>query len=326
MSETKEVDANRDVKDLIDKIIIKEGLCNDAKVTYDTGSKEGDGYLSRSIAVTIADDKQNLDIFVKCALNIQSSALLPIDKFYSNEIYFYDKICPAYAEFLREKDQELERYLELIAPTQEPVEEVSNDAMEQQLKDSINDFLASLDPVKDKHLLNGTTGLAERLIKYGAKSFVSPEKTDYDILTQGDCWCNNMMFLFEDNNKSTPTDVILDQKPELYQELTTLAQANAEDINDSAWQEASKKNINNFLLSLDPIKDKHILKRSENLAENLLNFGFKSFYNPAKTDYDILTQGDCWCNNMMFLFEEDNKEKPYEIGYKTSGLLPIFLI
>lgn len=260
MSETKEVDANRDVKDLIDKIIIKEGLCNDAKVTYDTGSKEGDGYLSRSIAVTIADDKQNLDIFVKCALNVQSSALLPIDKFYSNEIYFYDKICPAYAEFLREKgiedgfrnvpkcygtsdkkiialenlktkgyqlcdktkplngkyvdlvfktfakfhaiayafkDQELERYLELIAPTQEPVEEVSNDAMEQQLKDSINDFLASLDPVKDKHLLNGTTGLAERLIKYGAKSFVSPEKTDYDILTQGDCWCNNMMFLFE---------------------------------------------------------------------------------------------------------------------------------
>ncbi|KAK9732379.1 Ecdysteroid kinase-like family [Popillia japonica] len=112
---------------------------------------------------------------------------------------------------------------------------------------------------------------------------------------------------------------VTDQKPELYQELTTLAEAldeaSSRDIDESAFKEAAKSNIDNFLATLDPIKDKHILKRSENLAqfENLFEWGNKNSYNPDKTDYDILTQGDCWCNNMMFLFEEGNKDEPIEI-------------
>lgn len=59
--------------------------------------------------------------------------------------------------------------------------------------------------------------------------------------------------------------------------------------------------VKDFVSKLDPIEDKDILDRSSDLASkvydqimNMLNY---------LDDYSILTKGDCWVNNMMFLYE-----------------------
>ncbi|GJQ82640.1 hypothetical protein Trydic_g19658 [Trypoxylus dichotomus] len=269
---SKEVSVSQDVKDLIRIILDKEGLSADSEVIYEIGSQIGDGYLSRNIAATIKDGDKVIELFLKCGLNIQSTAFLPIDRYYSNEIHFYDNIYPAYVKFLEEKgvvegfrnvakcygtslknilaldnlkkkgyklcdktkpaenrhislvfktfakfhaisfamkDQRKEDYEKLIEPTQIPFENPQNDAVENMFKDNLNEFLATLDPVRDKHLVDGTQGLAESIMEYGKKAFYSPDKTDYDILTQGDCWCNNMMFFCYRNINEKPLDVVL---------------------------------------------------------------------------------------------------------------------
>lgn len=259
---TAEIDVSREVRELVGEIMVKNDLKAESTVTYDVGSEAGDGYLSRGVAVTIKDAKRTIEIFMKCGLDIVSSPFLPIDRYYANEIHFYEKIYPVYADFLREKkigdgegftnvarcyatsglkiialdnlkkrgfrlcdktkpldddhislvfltfakfhaisfalkDQRREVYDELIAPTLEPFEEFTDTNLEESSKDNIREILASLDPVKDREVLDATVNLADDLVEYGKVAFFNAERTDYDILTQGDCWCNNIMFLYK---------------------------------------------------------------------------------------------------------------------------------
>lgn len=65
--------------------------------------------------------------------------------------------------------------------------------------------------------------------------------------------------------------------------------------------EVISKMVKDFLSKLDPIEDKDILDRSENLASGVYDHFTKSECHLS--DYSILTKGDCWVNNMMFLYE-----------------------
>lgn len=91
---------SEDVKALIQDIIAKNNLNNVSDVRYEPGSEKGDGYISKTVAVTIANGTENIKIFIKCPVDIKSSEFLPFDKLYQNEIYFYDVVYPEYSKFL----------------------------------------------------------------------------------------------------------------------------------------------------------------------------------------------------------------------------------
>ncbi|GJQ82634.1 hypothetical protein Trydic_g19652 [Trypoxylus dichotomus] len=67
--------------------------------------------------------------------------------------------------------------------------------------------------------------------------------------------------------------------------------------------------IRDDLKKLDPVKDREILDRCD--AESLANFIID--IRQCRDENSIFTQGDCWCNNMMFKYENGNKTNPMDI-------------
>ncbi|GJQ82639.1 hypothetical protein Trydic_g19657 [Trypoxylus dichotomus] len=107
------------------------------------------------------------------------------------------------------KDQQRKRYQELIDNSYgdffSKVMEV--DGSVQMVTTTINNFLEKLDAVKDKWILDKCENLVEKLLRVmsSPKSCVK----EYSILTQGDCWCNNIMFTYSDDSHKNPTDIVL---------------------------------------------------------------------------------------------------------------------
>lgn len=60
---------------------------------------------------------------------------------------------------------------------------------------TISGFISKLDAVNDKDILEKCNGAFEKLIS--SLTSISKTLNEYSILTQGDCHCNNMMFLYE---------------------------------------------------------------------------------------------------------------------------------
>ncbi|KAI4467402.1 hypothetical protein MML48_2g00014039 [Holotrichia oblita] len=102
MATTPTVDQN--LANIITEIIQKYKLDPKSKINYDMGSNDGEGYLSRSLSVSITDEeKDTLNLFIKSALDISDDGLMPLKSLYANEIHFYETIYPAFFKFLNEK-------------------------------------------------------------------------------------------------------------------------------------------------------------------------------------------------------------------------------
>lgn len=255
-----EFNVNSDVVDLVNEIIAENGFGKETKITYAIGSQTGDGFLSRNIAVTISDDEKVLDLFLKYGLNIQNSSSIPTEKLYANEIHFYDKISPAFAEFLQERNVSdgFTNLAKCYGTSKKNIIVLEN------LKKIGYQLCDKTKPLNDKYV----SLVFKTFAKFHAVSFA-----------------------------------LKDQNPELYQKLISIDEITTEDIDNQAWDDASKINIDKFLASLDPVKDKHILDRTRGLAQRLLDVANRYVFASDKSEYDILIQGDSWCNNMMFLFE-----------------------
>ncbi|KAI4467393.1 hypothetical protein MML48_2g00009469 [Holotrichia oblita] len=96
-----ELTVEDNVKIFINNILKKYNLNTDTnKITYNPGSGNDDGYMSTTYAVDINDSKQSLHLFLKCALNVTFPGGTAFKSVYTNEIYFYERVIPAYMEFL----------------------------------------------------------------------------------------------------------------------------------------------------------------------------------------------------------------------------------
>ncbi|KAI4470023.1 hypothetical protein MML48_1g14949 [Holotrichia oblita] len=104
------------------------------------------------------------------------------------------------------KDQDRNTYRQLVDNSHGDVlsKIMSAEVSVQMIKIIVKDFLAQLDPVQDKKILDQCEDLIGKLLE----SVSSPKQyvNEYSILTQADCWCNNVMFSY---TNETPTDVVL---------------------------------------------------------------------------------------------------------------------
>lgn len=94
------------------------------------------------------------------------------------------------------KDQDKDTYRKLLDNSHGDVlsKIMSAEVSVQMLRTIVKDFLEQLDPVKDKNILDHCENLTDKLLA----SVSSPTQyvNEYSILTQADCWCNNVMFAY----------------------------------------------------------------------------------------------------------------------------------
>ncbi|KAI4466586.1 hypothetical protein MML48_2g00002816 [Holotrichia oblita] len=82
--------------------------------------------------------------------------------------------------------------------------------------------------------------------------------------------------------------------------------------NDSAILKMYTGIVEGCLAKFDQVKDKHLLERCtiEVLQDSLKEFGCN------QDEYAVITKGDCWCNNMMFLYEGDNPKDVMQLDWQ----------
>ncbi|GJQ82620.1 hypothetical protein Trydic_g19642, partial [Trypoxylus dichotomus] len=87
----------------LEKIFDIEKLKN-PKVTFDVGSKLGEGFLAINAAVDVTGDNRNLHLFVKAApKHLKLREISETKVAYTNELRFYQQIYPKVEEFYHEK-------------------------------------------------------------------------------------------------------------------------------------------------------------------------------------------------------------------------------
>ncbi|GJQ82636.1 hypothetical protein Trydic_g19654 [Trypoxylus dichotomus] len=250
---------SEDINHLIEEIIEKYELHPVQEVKYVPGSESGDGYVSKTVAVSISTPSKTLDLFLKCALDVKQKQAFQIDKFYANEIFFYDVVRPAYLEFVRKRlnQNSLRNIPKCYGTSKKNIIALEN------LKKQRFKLFDRGQVMNDNHL--------QLVLKTFAK-------------------VHAIAFAFKDQNRGKYEELV-DGAYDLF------STKNGEDAFISIMRGA----IKDFVRKLDPVEDKEIVARCE--VEELLS-GISSA-DRNLDEYSILTQGDCWCNNMMFLYEDE---------------------
>ncbi|GJQ78459.1 hypothetical protein Trydic_g11577 [Trypoxylus dichotomus] len=262
---SEEISVPDNVKEFINDLVKKCNLNPSAKIIYNPGSEIGDGFMSKTYTVDINDSEQSLNVFLKCALDINIPGMPTPVQIYSNEIYFYESVVPKYMEFLEEKS----------------------------ITDGFRNVPRYYGSAENKILA------LENLRKTGYelcdKTFVGNEE-HIELVFKTFAKYHAIGFAYKD------------QKPDEYQKIlegaTDLMRGTSEEL-DEQKVEVIKVTMQDFLKKLDPRKDKFILGQSQYILDRLIEFGvgagIEAYANP------ILTQGDCWCNNMMFKYDGDKR-------------------
>ncbi|KRT78400.1 phosphotransferase, partial [Oryctes borbonicus] len=114
-----------EVDETLQKIFKNEKL-KDPKVTFDAGSKLGEGFLAINAAVDVSDDNRKLHLFVKAApKHLKLREISATEVAYTNELKFYEQIYPKIEQFYYEKTKEsLEFAPKFYSGTNEHMKEI----------------------------------------------------------------------------------------------------------------------------------------------------------------------------------------------------------
>ncbi|GJQ82638.1 hypothetical protein Trydic_g19656 [Trypoxylus dichotomus] len=259
---------SEDINRLIEEIIERYELNPVQEVKYVPASESGDGYISKAVAVSISTPSGTLDLFLKCALDLKQGDAFQIDKFYANEIFFYDIVCPAFSEFVgkRLKQHSLRNVPKCYGTSKKNIIALEN-LKKQRYK-----------------LFDRGQVMNENHLKLVLKTFAK---------------FHAIAFAFKDQDRRK-YDELLDG---VYDVFST---KNGED----SFIAIMRGTIKDFVRKLDPIQDKEILAKCE--VEELVSS--ISSADRSLDEYSILTQGDSWCNNVMFLYEnEESTDDPIDL-------------
>lgn len=249
-----------EVIQLINDVIAKNDWQPVSDVQYSPGSEAGDGYACKHIAVDIIkpDLEKAIKLFVKFAVPFKAPAELHMEKLYANETYFYDKIYPIYAAFLKEKN--LGNYFEHVPKF---YGSTSNDVI----------ALENLKP-KGFRLFNRGKDMDEAHVILVFKTLAK---------------FHAISFAFKDQNRIQHDEFVQNWDGDHFGRMPR----------ESPSTRIFYNLIRDGLNKLDPENDGEILKRCD--AEVL----YGSILDVMKNldEYSIFTQGDCWCNNIMFSYE-----------------------
>ncbi|GJQ81313.1 hypothetical protein Trydic_g20526 [Trypoxylus dichotomus] len=240
---------SENVKELVDSIILQHNLGPVIDKRYTLTSESGDGYSSHAVAVKIITSNGVHELFLKCMLCIKPTEAVPIDKAFANEVHFYNFVYPAYSKFLEGHHVEdgFRNAPRCYGTWQKNIiamenlkikgyrlfncrEEIMNEihitlslksfakfhaisfAFKDQEREKYDQLVENCcdllqdqkDPVEDAEILNRCK--FEELLA----TIINPRDTsDYSILSKGDCWSNNMLFLYDNGDTKTPLDVML---------------------------------------------------------------------------------------------------------------------
>ncbi|GJQ72692.1 hypothetical protein Trydic_g1349 [Trypoxylus dichotomus] len=104
---------------------------------------------------------------------------------------------------------------------------------------------------------------------------------------------------------------IKDQRRELHDSYCNDHPCHYEVLKPIGMETFFAKGAKDFVTKLDDIEDRDILEKYGNLEIDLLNTFFNLENNLS--NYSILTKFDCWINNMMVLYKDENTEDPLDI-------------
>ncbi|GJQ82632.1 hypothetical protein Trydic_g19651 [Trypoxylus dichotomus] len=268
MSSERVFSVSDDVKALVKEVIEKHNWGPVLDVKYYPGTEAGDGYASKHVAVEILRPTGKVRLFLKYSLDSKVFSDMPIDKLYSNEVYFYDVIFPAYEKFLSEKN---------IPNGFKHVPKCYGTSAKN---------VIALENIKDKDftLFNRRTVMDDNHITLVLKTFAK---------------LHAISFAFKDQNKEGYEKLVADWVGDFFSFAPV----------DASFKRIWVDLIRDGLNTLDPVEDKDILDRCD--AELLGDFIFNAHRH--RNEYSVFTQGDCWCNNIMFKYEDDNKSNPIDI-------------
>nr|XP_022909649.1 uncharacterized protein LOC111420834 [Onthophagus taurus] len=252
---------------IINQVVKSENIKNPTEISVTRGSQDGDGYVSKTYAISIKNDfGKDIKLFVKylpedIKLEWKNAFL---DAFYT-EYKFYVEIYPAFNQF--EKDKNIK----------EPFNDVPkhfNTKMEiGETPPIILEDLRSLGytlrdrktPIDDAHLILPIKAFA----KYHAINYA-----------------------------------MKDQQPEVYKKLATYPRdLYGKNFLAFGIDAMIKRCTEQVIDSFDPVSDKEIMEHCANLNERLIDYMMNVYR--EHDEYFIITQGDCWSNNMMFLYQEE---------------------
>lgn len=263
------------VKAIISELITKNNWAPILEIKYKPGSELGDGYSCTHISVEIIRENDTLRLFVKFPTGVKIFENdVDIDKFYENEVIFYDKLCRIYTNFLNDKKERLENVPKSYKTSARTV------VVLEDLKHKGYRLFDRFKLMNDQHI---------RLV---LKSFAKFHGTS---------------FAFKD------------QRRDEYEELSTGIWPGlfANQSDDSLYMRMNRNEIAGALSKFDPVTDKHLLERCK--VDVVFKALRKSGYTPD--EYSIIVKGDCWLNNMMFLYEVN-----IFVFNNLGGLAPNFLI
>ncbi|KRT78397.1 hypothetical protein AMK59_7337, partial [Oryctes borbonicus] len=265
MSGEQEFSVSDAAKALVNEIIEKNNWEPISEIKYYPGTEDGDGYCSKHVGVEIIRPGGTITLFIKYSLDFVG---LPIDRFYSNEIYFYDVVFPAYQKFISEKNiREGFRHVPKCYGTSS-----KNVIALENIKDKGYNLFDRRAIMDDNHI----TLVLRTFAKFHAASFA-----------------------FKDQDREGYDKLVTNWDGDLAREMRV----------DSPMKKMWIHQIQDGLNTLDPIEDKAILDRCD--AESLGNLVIDA--QRCQNEYSIFTQGDCWCNNIMFKYENGNKSNPIDI-------------
>nr|XP_022920838.1 uncharacterized protein LOC111429218 [Onthophagus taurus] len=263
------------VKRAIEEIISSEKIISPPMIEISPGCEVGDGFASKTLAVDIKGLDKTINLFVKYFPEDDQNPLIKVFAMvFNTEFRFYDKIFPEMIKFQQEKG-----------------------LTEQEMFQNVPKHLKTLieyngiPPIILENL---------RPIGYKLRNFKS--SIDEDHLT---------LSLKAYAQYHAISFAMKDQRSELFKKLSVdIKDFHVAAFNVMRLADSLGGMIDSFLSNLDPVLDRKLLNECRNLKEVLIHN--VANLNKLVDDYAVICQGDCWSNNMMYLYDETTG-KPIDV-------------
>nr|XP_022920834.1 uncharacterized protein LOC111429216 [Onthophagus taurus]XP_022920835.1 uncharacterized protein LOC111429216 [Onthophagus taurus] len=255
------------VKRAIDDIIANENFASPPTIKISPGSQIGDGYASKTLAIEIKDTEKTINLFVKYLPEVKNDIIESLKAAFDVEFRFYQEIYPEMKKIQEEKG----------------------------LKENIFDNVPK--HVKTNIKFDGYTPIILenlRLSGYTLRDFQTTIDEEHFVLA-----------LKTFAKYHALSYALKDQKPDLFKQLTFDMKDNFVTAFETMLGESMGMAIDMFLNGLDSDLDKKLINSCGNLRKILIDHACN--VHKFVDDYAVICQGDCWSNNMMFLYDDNGK-------------------
>ncbi|XP_055614514.1 uncharacterized oxidoreductase dhs-27-like [Uranotaenia lowii] len=256
--------------DAIDKLAPGEGFTpGQYKVSFETGSGKGDGFVGEMFRAYIREGDRNMTVLCKIpprneARRRQFGSLAIFER----EVLAYSKLLPAMYEFQRERGVTEELKLGFFnAP------KCYYAAHEESLEQSV--------VVMDDLRLEG----------YRMWNKLVPVNYEHVRL-----------MMIKLGKLHAVSFALKDQRPEVFEQFKVPDPMSSIMLQIEGFQQVMLHSLDRAIALVDSGETKTLLKL-QNLRENLMTDLVKMSESPGAEPYAILGHGDCWVNNMMYLYQ-----------------------